>query len=248
MSNTTKLLKAKLIELTAELEDKPGGKETTVQFNPESLKVSFANQVVQPNNAGSGGSGDQSSTAARQFVGAGTTKLALTLWFDVGAQDPNSGEAKADVRDLTKDVAFFITPKQDGDHYVPPGVRFLWGSFQFDGLVDSLEETLEFFSDEGVPLRASISLGMSQQRISEFHGNQKALAANPPPPGVSGIGFGVSIGTTPLVQVKAGASLQASLGGSSKSGASWQAVAEANGIENPRQLTAGTLLNLKARK
>jgi hypothetical protein len=247
MSNTTKLLKAKLIELTAELEEKPGGKETTVQFNPESLKVSFANQVVQPNNAGSGGSGDQSSTAARQFVGAGTTKLALTLWFDVGAQDTDSGDAKADVRDLTKDVAFFITPKQDGDHYVPPGVRFLWGSFQFDGLVDSLEETLEFFSDEGVPLRANISLGLSQQRISEFHGNQKALAANPSPPGAFGAGSGDSIGTTPLVQVKAGASLQATLG-SSKSGASWQSIAEANGIENPRQLNTGAMLNLKVRK
>ena len=52
----------------------------TVQFNPETLKVSFANQIQTPS-----GAGDQSGTPARQFVGAGTTKLALQLWFDVTA-------------------------------------------------------------------------------------------------------------------------------------------------------------------
>jgi hypothetical protein len=247
MSNTKKLEKAKLIELDANFEPKSGGKETVVQFNPETLKVSFANQVVQPNNSGGTPSGDQSSQAGRQYVGAGTTKLALTLWFDVGAQNPDEGSAKADVRDLTKDVAFFITPRQDGDHYVPPGLRFLWGSFQFDGIVEAMEETLEFFSDEGVPLRANITMNVSQQRIQEFHGNQKALAANKPPPGVAGLSFGGGVGSTPLTQVKAGTSLQAAVGAAGGS-SSWQAVAEANGIENPRQLNAGTLINLKARK
>ena len=56
------------------------GKRVKVQFNPETLKVTFANQIVQPT-----GPGDQRGTPGRQYVGAGTTKLALQLWFDVTA-------------------------------------------------------------------------------------------------------------------------------------------------------------------
>lgn len=233
-----KLEKARLIEMEADFANpKSGGKETIVQFNPESLKVSFANQLVQPGNGGANGTGDQSNQAGRQFVGAGTTKLALVLWFDIGAQSDDGGERKADVRDLTKDVAFFITPKQEGSNYLPPAARFSWGSFHFDGYLDSLEENLEFFSEEGIPLRASISLNMSQQKIQEFAGSGGMLGKQPP--GAPGFGKG-GLGTSPLAQVRAGVSLQGMVG----AGQDWKKVAEANNIENPRLLDAGALINL----
>jgi hypothetical protein len=47
-----------------------------------------------------------------------------------------------------------------------------------------------------------------------------------------------------LTQAPAGASLQALAGAS---GADWRAVAQANGIENPRQLAAGQLIDIKLR-
>ena len=146
MTETT-LAKARLIELTEDFRNElSGGKAIDVQFNPESLKLSFANQIVQPQG------GDQAAgNAGRQFVGAGTTKLALTLWFDVTTMT----EAPLDdVRRLTADVVHFITPKpssSDANKLTPPGLRFSWGSFLFDGMVDSLEETLEFFSPAGKP-------------------------------------------------------------------------------------------------
>lgn len=41
------LAKARLVELDVALKnEQPGGKQVTVQFNPETLKVSFTNQVV----------------------------------------------------------------------------------------------------------------------------------------------------------------------------------------------------------
>jgi hypothetical protein len=52
------------------------------------------------------------------------------------------------------------------------------------------------------------------------------------------------VGTTPLVQAPAGVPLQQlvdRVGG----GASWQAIAAANNIENPRILKAGISLNIK---
>jgi hypothetical protein len=236
MSDSTRPVRAQLIELDASYQPKDGGKVVTVQFNPENLKVSFANQLVQPAN---GGVGDQRGSSGRQFVGAGTTKLALQIWFDVTSLPADSAQNTSDVRELTKNVAYFITPKKEGEHYIPPAVRFLWGSFQFDGLMDSLDESLEFFSDEGVPLRASMALNLSQQKIQEFSGRQGGQNL---PPGGAGLG-GAPAGTSPLAKASAGISLQAMVSGAGIN-ASWQSVAAANGIENPRLLQPGQLINL----
>ena len=131
----TELAKAQLIELDADFKnEKPGGEKVSVQFNPETLKVTFANQLVQPEG------GDQAAgNTGRQFVGAGTTKLALNLWFDVTAM---TEDAVDDVRRLTQKVIFFMTPtpdKADPKKMVPPATRFVWGSFLFDGIVEGLE-------------------------------------------------------------------------------------------------------------
>ena len=185
-TTSTPLKKAHLVELNPDRTLKSSGKDIPVQFNPETLKVSFSNQIVQPNNA-SGSSGDQSNEAARQYVGAGTTKLSFQMWFDIGSQSPDDPQSVSDVRELTKNVAYFITPQLDGNHYIPPTVSFQWGSFKFDGIMDSLDESLEFFSDQGIALRANMSVNMSQQRIEAFSGQGGGLAASRTPPGVAGI-------------------------------------------------------------
>ena len=234
MSNAQRPAKAQLVELDAKFNDMPSGqgKSVTVQFNPETLKVSFANQVNQPANTGGkkGGKGDQSDQASQQVPSTGSTKLALQLWFDVSAPLPAGQNSTSDVRDLTKEVVYFITPKApDG---IPPGVSFQWGSFRFDGLVESLEESLVFFSDTGMPLRASISLNMSRQQILQLANKQN----NPP-------GVGAAPGTRPLSQAPAGVSLQSLVDGLGRGG-NWQAVASANGIENPRLMQPGQLIDL----
>jgi len=221
------LEKALLIELDQQFKDeKSGGHKVKVQFNPESLKVSFANQIVQPQG------GDQSAgNAGRQFVGTGTTKLALQLWFDVNAMEENPVD---DVRRLTQDVIYFMQPQKsdaDATKLAPPGVRFVWGSFKFDGMVDGMEESLEFFSPEGKPLRASVSLTLSQQKILEVDlGTSANIAAQK--------------GHTPLKVAKQGQSVQSMAGKNGKS--DWQSIASANGIEDPLRLAPGQLIDLNA--
>lgn len=218
------LVKAKLIELAQNFKEKDGGEQVEVQFNPESLKVTFANQIVQPQG------GDQAAgTAGRQFVGAGTTKLALQLWFDVSAMEK---DAVDDVRRLTQKVVFFMTPQKadaDPNKLAPPGVRFQWGSFLFDGMVDGLEETLEFFSPDGKPLRASINLTLSQQKIleSKFKGDGR-MPSRP--------------GQSPLSAAKQGDSLQNMAAQNGRD--DWQGIAAANGIEDPLRMAPGQLVNL----
>jgi hypothetical protein len=113
-------------------------------------------------------------------------------------------------------------------------VRFSWGSFLFDGLIDSIEESIEFFSPEGKPLRASVSLGLSQQTIlvADFGDSARAPGAPRPP------------GSNPLTAASVGASLQAM---AASAGRAWQDIAAANGIDNPRQLATGQLIDLRAK-
>jgi contractile injection system tube protein/LysM domain-containing protein len=234
MPDPVTLAKAQLIEMESDFQsEKQDGKKVTVQFNPETLKVSFANQV-----APSTGAGDQSGSAPMQFVGAGTTKLALQLWFDVTAQlsqaaMPDGAETVDDVRKLTQEVAYFITPQPSGNQFIPPAVRFSWGTFLFEGIMESLEESLEFFSNEGRPLRASVSINLTKQKITQF-GFGEANNPSSPNPGR---------GRRPLTQAAAGSTLQG-LASSLGKGDNWQAIAEANGIENPRMLQPGQLIDM----
>jgi hypothetical protein len=245
MPEPAQITKAELWELTpaGKLKD---GSRVVVQFNPESLKVSFANQLVPPENGGGDKPKDQKETAALQFVGKGTTKLALLLWFDAtapvleGALADNAASTD-DVRKLTQRIAYFITPQKStnpkyADKQVPPAVRFRWGTFQFDGIIESMEESLEFFSPEGRPLRASITLSITQQNI-QFAFNPDAKPATPPGQ------RGAAPGTQPLSQARSGDSIQ-SLAASVGRPDDWQAIAAANGIENPRRLAPGSLVNL----
>lgn len=197
-------------------------KKVSVQFNPETLKVSFSNQAA---------GGDQRGGAATQFVGKGTTKLTFDLWFDATVPQPD-GREETDVRQLTKDVAYFMIPKPSGeeDKFIPPGVRFLWGTFLFEGVMDSINETLEFFSEEGKPLRAAVSVSLSKQEIQFKFGNQQLPGANPTP------------GTEPQQQVRQDETVQDAAAREGRP-EDWQDTARENDIENPRHVEPGTPLS-----
>jgi hypothetical protein len=198
--------------------DGDASKTVDVQFNPQTLKVSFSNK-----NSG----GDQPGGSSKQFVGSGTTKLSVELLFDTTADG-------TDVRVNTEKVAFYIradagSGSGSGSNRVPPGVQFEWGSFIFRGTVDSMEETLEYFSEEGVPLRANISLSISRQEI-EFL------------PGEQGEGGGAGV---PLETAQFRDSIQGLAGRNGKSG-DWKGIAAANNIDDPLRLSAGALINVNA--
>ncbi|MBZ5621160.1 MAG: LysM domain-containing protein [Acidobacteriia bacterium] len=201
------------------------GKVVEVQFNPQTLKLNFSNQWK---------GGDQPQGSSTQFVGTSTTKLSMELWFDVMLQLPKGADdPRGDVRNLTSQVAYFMTvqnpndPKQE--NRVPPKLKFQWGSFLFSGTMDSMDETIDLFSADGVPLRSSVSINLTKHDLTfEFAG-----ASGTP---------SQAAGTTPLSLAKAGDTLQQM---AAKAGISnWQGVAQANGITNPRFIQPGTMVNL----
>ncbi len=224
-----------------------------VQFNPDTLKVSYSNSVVPPANPPSGSPppGDQRGNSAIQYVGKGTTKLSVQLWYDVtalsGIEDTGSSESGAspagdsstdDVQAMTQKVIYFITPiadRADPTKFKPPSLSFVWGSFKFDGIVESLEQGLEFFDPTGKPLRASISLSMTRQEIVSTYNPQASSSA--------GTSSASTPGTHALTPARSGDTMQG-LASSMGQRDNWQAIAEANGIENPRQLAPGQMIDM----
>jgi hypothetical protein len=220
------LAKAQLIETDTQGNPKSGGKTVTVQFNPQTLKLNYSNQW---------GSGNQPQGSSTQFVGTSTTKLSMELWFDVTLPLPSDEPtpANGDVRQLTQWITYFMTVQnpnaQQQESRVPPSMKFQWGSFLFNGTMDTMDETIDMFSPEGVPLRSNVSISISKHDLSfEFAqagGNQSAAP-----------------GASPLTTANAGDSVAQM---ASKAGVSnWQGVAQANNITNPRLLQPGTMINM----
>src|SRR5262249_22516366 len=160
-----------------------------------------------------------------QFVGKGVTKLTLELWFDISyaqAQGRVQVGKKIDVRNLTQQVAYFMQPqpvKGKKNTYVPPGIRVSWGTFLFEGVMDSMDERLDLFWDEALRLRASVNISVSRQKI--FFDPKKTATLKGAP------------GVQPFDVMNASEPLQ------KRAGSDWRKAALANGIENPRMLSPG---------
>lgn len=237
METDHRLIRAELLEVrwtaAGEVEQVGGGKHLKVQFNPASLKVTYTNQVDTK---------DQSTGSAMQYVGRGTSKLSVELIFDVSGAN---AENTTDVRKITEKVASFMKTTQEGTgkdtRFKVSGVRFQWGSFLFDGIIDSMDETLDLWSEDGYPLRSTVALSLSQPGI--HFDLQTNPHATPPPASSAGQ---PPAGTTPLTPAAQGASVQGMVASAGLK-ADWKAVAQLNGIENPRQLAAGTLVDLNVR-
>lgn len=146
-----------------------------VQFNPSTLKVSMANALStneKPKN-----------NSATQYLDKASASLSVELIFDTSLED-------TDVRRKTQALAeAFMKPTQRGKKLVAPSrCLFQWGSFAFVGLMQSLDETLDFFSPTGTPLRASVSLKLAEDRYQFLTGTAQKSAREQPSLAPSGTG------------------------------------------------------------
>jgi hypothetical protein len=241
----TKLTKAELYKIDSGLTGSPRQKVLTCPINPDALKIGYTNQI-EPAKTDDKDQGQKKPPAPTggQFVSKLGTKLSVVLVLDVSVPDANGA---TDVRSLTTQVLGLLTPDASN---APPGVELLWGSLMFRGFLESAEESLEFFSPDGVALRATMTLSITRPALQT--GVNTAFS----PSGSSG-GAPAPPGTTPLTEAPAGGSVQgmvaqaqlgANVGGAfgASASVSWQDIATANGIDDPLRLAAGTRLDLSA--
>jgi len=141
-------------------------KKVTVHFNPESLDITFTNSVQK----------GRRNQPAQVSVTETTAKLSMELIFDTTRDG-------ADVRIRTNLLGRMMDPAQqrprrnNRNRKIPSIVIFQWGTIWFEGYIDSYREKLDFFSADGVPLRAVVTLSMTQQQRN-FDPNTSLNPAN----------------------------------------------------------------------
>ena len=145
--------------LKASIKNTLTGESLKVHFNPQTLQYTITNTLA---NTGSGNS-------TKQYTGESTGKLTLDLIFDT----TDTGE---DVRLHTVRVAQLMEPG-DNENKTPPVVEFDWGLYTFSGMVETYRENIDFFSADGVPLRAAVNLTLSSQD-EVFEGGSAERRAN----------------------------------------------------------------------
>jgi len=137
-----------------------------VHFNPVSLQYTLTNTLKE----------EGSGKTKKQYVTQGTGKLTMDLVFD----STHNGQ---DVRLATAQIAVFMEPdkKSSGTKQVPAILIFEWGAYKFKGMMESYKETLDFFSADGVPLRASVNISLVQQDkvFSEASADTRANMGGP---------------------------------------------------------------------
>lgn len=239
--SSPQLSKAVLIPMNGEQPDSDESQYIVVQFNPDSIKVTLSNTLKADSSGGD-------KTAAAQYVDKSESSLSIQLIFDTtvarnskadfsfqdGSQHSatSSQEANSDVRKQTKAIADkFMKPQSsdsDSEHPAAPlRCRFQWGAFVFVGMLSSYNETLDYFSPEGIPLRATLALSFKEDRYQFESIDVKADARKTPTfsPGGSNV------------------SASDAARDSGKKPKAWREIALFNGLENPR-LSSSLGLNI----
>ncbi len=238
MASGPQLTKAILIPMNGDQPETDQAQHIIVQFNPTSLRVQLSN-TVNADNSGGG------TPTPAQYIEKSESTLTVQLVFDTtvagdasiaqgdaGADAtqttstqprPAQGyhRANSDVRLLTRAVAETFMKPQNPDSErptAPKRCRFQWGAFVFVGMVSSYGETLDFFSPEGVPLRATLALTLKEDRY-QFETRDVPVDERNPPVFAAG-GDNISAASAAA--------------GAGKNPGDWRDLALFNGLENPR--------------
>lgn len=125
-----------------------GGREgppIAIHFNPASLEYTVSNEMK-----------NQPGGRKKQYVEKSKATLKMQLVYD-------TTDTGVDVRAHTGPVSRLLKPVQEAGKPVPPTVKFEWGGYHFTGMVEQYKEVLDFFSAEGVPLRSTVDVTLSDQ-------------------------------------------------------------------------------------
>jgi phage tail protein X len=176
-----------------------------------------------------------------QFVRGQNEKLSIDLFFDT--TDDGTGARATSVTTKTDPIYSLVKIEPAG--HAPPIVTFAWNSAfpgadlpaasgnqrrtAFRGVVESCRQKFTFFSPEGVPLRAILTLSLREYKTLEEQLAQLNLS---------------SPDRTHAYLTRDGDTLSRIAGRYYGRAGAWRSVAEANDIDDPRRLNPGVLLTI----
>ena len=178
-----------------------------------------------------------------QFVRGQTEKLSVDLFFDT--TDEGTGAGAKTVTKLTDPI--YSLAKIEPAGHAPPIVTFAWNAAfpgadlppasgnqrrnVFRGVVESCRQKFTFFSPEGVPLRATLTLSLREYKTLDEQLSQLNLS---------------SPDRTHAHLTREGESLARIASIYYARPAEWRAIADKNQIDDPRRLNPGLLLTIPA--
>ena len=205
-----------------------------VQFNPTELTLDKGAQIAEIAIPGL-------DSPLLQFVRGQNEKLSIDLFFDT--TELGTGSDATSVTTLTDPVYSLVKIEPAG--HAPPVCTFVWNaSFpgahlpavagnqrrtSFKCVVESVKQKLTFFSPEGVPLRATLTLSLREYKTLGEQLEQLNLS---------------SPDRTHSHVTRQGDSLAALAGRYYRQPGQWRAIADANTIDDPRRLGPGLFLRV----
>jgi hypothetical protein len=220
-----------LQKLTIAYEDSTGnfpvsGNKIQVQFNPEKYSLTKGVQIAEIGIPGL-------DSPVLQFVRGQNEKITLELFFDTtGSGMVNNPQ---DVRMKTGQIYSLL--KINSKTHAPPRCKLSWGDggqlFSFGSsldprcLLESVSEEFNLFSPSGIPLRAKLTVTFREYKTVEQQLNE--LPKHSPD-------------RTQVRTVQRGETLSFIAGNVYGDPARWRPIADANNLDNPRLLVAGTQL------
>lgn len=196
------------------LEGKYSGEKIKCRFNPSEYQVQSKTNF-QENQT----SGDEDSEL--QFTSRDSDTLSMELFFDTSEEQSNVNEKY--IKKLT-----YLT-KVDPDFEAPPPVKFVWGKgICFTAQVTSVDKTFTMFLPDGVPVRARANIQLKRVDPKKYKAS-----------GGGGGGGGSKTHT-----VKEGDTLWLIAARLLGDPAAWADIADANGINEPREIEPGTTLTI----
>jgi hypothetical protein len=225
------LLKATFQRVSA---DGTLGAPLSVNFNPTEYTLNKGAQIAEIAIPGL-------DSPILQFVRGQTETLSLDLFFD--STDSGMDDSAESVTTLTDQ--FYQLVKIDGQTHAPPICFFSWGAtfpgqrnyastgsqgrYGFKCLVESVRQRFTLFSPQGVPLRATLTVSLKEYKtLSEQIAELNMLSADHTHSHV------VQIGET-LAQISSSVYNDPT---------QWRAIATANSLTNPLDLTPGATLQI----
>lgn len=201
-----------------------GGAKLPCLFNPSQLQLTRSNawraDVVPGREA-----------PELSYTGGEAGKMSLELTFDTTNDGTPVTTYTTKLLDLMKVDTSLAGYDEAANNGRPPWVKFHWGDLHgFKAVITSLDITFTYFARSGMPLRAKVSLSLTQYEPDANWGPQNPTSGTPRPQRTH--------------QVQHGETLDRIAARHYNDAGKWRLIATANGIADPLALTPGSLLSI----
>jgi hypothetical protein len=210
-----------------------GGQLATfaVQYNPKEIKTDKASKWKKKDKQGADG-------AAFEYQQGEPRTLVMDLFFDTTNDDQYNVEW-AWIEGLLALTNPSVTAPDGGEKKYPPLVKFVWGDFEFVGIIEKIGVQYLMFSADGNPVRAKCNVTMKEYTVAVFLGADGGIAGAGTLVDLSGQAGTLQTRTMTEVAVVEAQAGDTAVSLAAENGTTYQAVCEANGIDDPTEDLAG---------